>query len=171
MLFRSWLRWIAGSLAAAIAIGLLGFIVTFQGPLSGLLRIFPDGIEQRLMTLLADTRIVAAQVAGRMFLASPLLGTGLGSYGDLYAVLQRSDHTLYYAHNDYAQLLAECGLIGAGLLAAAAATLGGRFLRFCRERPPANRLIDAGAWAALAGAAAHSVFDWNMHAPANALLA
>ena len=32
-------------------------------------------------------------------------------------------------------------------------------------------MIDAGAWAALAGAAAHGVFDWTMHAPANAFLA
>jgi hypothetical protein len=165
-----WLRWTAGGAAAATALGLLGFVATFQGPFSGLLAILPDALHAKMTALLIDTRIVAAKMAGRMFLASPLLGTGLGTYGDLYPQLVRSDATLYYAHNDYAQVLAESGLLGCGLLAAATWIFGNRLRRFCRERMPAKRAIDAGAWAALAGAAAHSVFDWNAHAPANAFL-
>jgi hypothetical protein len=166
-----WLRWMAGGIAAAGAISLAGFVAVVQGPFSGLLAILPAAINQSMAPLLSDARIVAARVAGRMFLASPVLGTGLGTYGDLYAVLQRSDYTMYFAHNDYAQFLAEAGLLGAGILGAAAWALGWRLWRFCRERPAATRLIDAGAWAALVGAGAHSFFDWNMHAPANALLA
>jgi len=166
-----WLRWLAGGIAAAGGLSLAGFVAAVQGPFSGLLAILPAALNHRMAPLLSDARIVAARVAGRMFLASPILGTGLGTYGDVYAVLQRSDHTMYFAHNDYAQLLAEAGLLGAGILGLAAWALGWRAWRFCRERPAANRLIDAGAWAALAGAAAHSFFDWNMHAPANALLA
>ncbi len=166
-----WLRGVAGGIAAAGAVSLAGFVAAIQGPFSGLLGILPARLAQSLAPLLSDTRTVAARVAGRMFLASPILGTGLGTYGDAYAVLQRTDHTIYFAHNDYAQLLAEAGLLGAVILALAAWAFGSRFLRFCRERPAANRLIDAGAWAAFAGAAAHSFFDWNMHAPANALLA
>lgn len=166
-----WLQWMAGGIAAAGAITLAGFVAAVQGPFSGLLAILPAAINQSMAPLLSDARIVAARVAGRMFLASPVLGTGLGTYGDLYAVLQRADYTMYFAHNDYAQFLAEAGLLGAGILCVAAWALGYRLWRFCRERPAANRLIDAGAWAALAGAGAHSFFDWNMHAPANALLA
>lgn len=166
-----WLRWITGGLAAAIALGLIGFVATFQGPLSGLLELLPEALAAKVVPMLTDARIIAAQVAGKMLVASPLLGTGLGTYGDLYAVLQRSDHTLYFAHNEYAQLLAEGGLLGGGLFLGAAWLFGSRFIRFCRTRMPASRLIDAGAWAAVAGAAAHAVFDWNMHAPANALLA
>jgi hypothetical protein len=166
-----WLRWLAGGIAAAGGLVLAGFIAAVQGPFSGLLAILPAAINEPMAPLLSDARIVAARVAGRMFLASPVLGTGLGTYGDVYAVLQRSDHTMYFAHNDYAQLLAEAGLLGAGILSLAAWALGWRAWRFCRERPAANRVIDAGAWAALAGVAAHSFFDWNMHAPANALLA
>lgn len=33
------------------------------------------------------------------------------------------------------------------------------------------RLLAAGPWAALLGFAVHSAFDWNLHLPANALLA
>jgi hypothetical protein len=32
-------------------------------------------------------------------------------------------------------------------------------------------VVDAAAWAAIAAGMAHSIFDWNMHAPANALVA
>jgi hypothetical protein len=164
-------RWLAGGAAVAISLGLIVFVAVLQGPLVGLLGLLSQPLQEQFAPVLANTRIVAAQMAGRMFLASPLFGTGLGSYGDLYAVLQRSDNTLYFAHNDYAQLLAESGLLGLGLLGAAAWVLGNRFWWFCRTRGPGSRTIDAGAWAAVAGAMAHSVFDWNMHAPANAFLA
>lgn len=166
-----WLRWLMCGVAVSGGLGLLAIIAAVQGPFSGLLSILPAALNERLAPLLGDTRILAARVAGRMFLASPVLGTGLGTYGDVYAVLQSADHTMYFAHNDYAQLLAEAGLLGACILAIAAWAIGWRAWRFCRERPAANRLIDAGAWAALAGAGAHSFFDWGMHAPANALLA
>ncbi|MFM9058295.1 MAG: O-antigen ligase family protein [Planctomycetaceae bacterium] len=166
-----WLRWPTAGLAAAIALGLVGFVATFQGPLSGLLGLLPGSLHAKIAAVLADGRLVAAQVAGRMFLASPLLGTGLGTYGDLYPGILRSDRNMYFAHNEYAQMLAESGLLGVAILLAMAWVLGSRFWRFCRERPAASRQIDAGAWAAVAGVAAHSVFDWGLHAPANALLA
>lgn len=166
-----WLRWTAGGAAAVITAGLLGFVAVFQGPVSALAGIMPAGLQETIAKIFVDNRIVAAHMAGRMFLASPVLGTGLATYGDLYPKFARVDHVLYFAHNDYAQLLAEAGLVGGGMAAWAAWILGTRFWRFCKERLPANRLIDAGAWAALAGAAAHGVFDWNMHAPANAFLA
>lgn len=166
-----WLRWAAGGTAGAIMAGLLGFVGGIQGPFSAVMRLLPAPLAESLARLLVDTRVMAAHVAGRMFLASPLLGIGLGAYGDLYPAFVGSDHVLYFAHNDYAQLLAEVGLLGGAVTAWIAWALGSRFWRFCNERPPVNRAIDAGAWAALAGTAAHSVFDWNMHAPANAFLA
>jgi hypothetical protein len=106
-----------------------------------------------------------------MFLGSPLLGTGLGTYGDLYPAFTGQDSVLSFAHNDYAQVLAEAGLVGGGVIAAFVWTLGRSLWRFCHERTAGGRLVDSAAWGALAGAAAHSIFDWNMHAPANAFLA
>jgi hypothetical protein len=61
--------------------------------------------------------------------------------------------------------------LGGAIIAWGGYALATRFRRFCKERPASQRLIDAGAWASLAGIAVHSVFDWNMHAPANAFLA
>jgi O-antigen ligase len=166
-----WLRWPLAGLAVAGALVLLGFVATFQGPFAGWLEILPPALHEKLANLLVDSRIVAAKVAGRMFLAAPLLGTGLGTYGDLFPAIMKSENIMFFAHNEYAQLLAESGLLGVSLLAAAAWTLGSRFWRFCRERPVAARQIDAGAWASVAGVVAHSVFDWGLHAPANMLLA
>jgi O-antigen ligase len=166
-----WLRWPAAAVAAVVAAGLVGFVATCQGPLPGVFEFLPETLQAKLVSLLVDTRVFAAKVAGRMFLAAPLLGTGLGTYGDLYPALVPGERVMFFAHNEYAQLLGESGLLGVGLLAVAALTLGWRFLRFCRERPATTRQIDAGAWAAVAGVAAHSVFDWGMHAPANAFLA
>ena len=166
-----WLRWTAGGLAALSVAALLAFVLVFEGPLSPLVSFLPEGLAKPAADLLANTRIVAAHVAGRMFLASPLLGTGLGTYSDLYPAFTGHDSVLSFAHNDFAQVLAEAGLVGGGVIAAFVWTLGRSLWRFCRERSAAGRLIDAAAWAALAGAAAHSIFDWNMHAPANAFLA
>jgi len=106
-----------------------------------------------------------------MFLASPVLGTGLGSYGDLFTRFAPRRPRMYFAHNDFVQFLAEGGLAALVVMIVAGTILVRRFVRFCRERRPGSRVVDSAAWAALAAGLAHSVFDWNMHAPANALLA
>ena len=95
----------------------------------------------------------------------------MGSFPELFPRIVPGDKALGYAHNDYAQLLAETGLVGAAVLVAAVAVWLTRLARFRREAGWPARLVGAGAWAALAGIAAHSAFDWNLHVPANALLA
>ena len=166
-----WLRWPAGTLAIGTALGLIGFVATVQGPFSGVLDVLPDSLHMKLPFSLVDTRIGAARVAGRMFLGAPLLGVGLGTFGDLYPTLLPGQHIMWFAHNEYAQLLAESGMLGASLLAAAAGMLVWRLWQCRREQPASQRTFDAGAWAAVGGAASHAIFDWGMHAPANAFLA
>ncbi len=167
-------RWIArmwGGLALAGLAALLAFVAVFHGPLGPPAALIPDAWEPLVTRVFQDARVDAARIAERMFLASPVLGTGLGSYGDLFPRFTGRIHVMYFAHNDFVQLLAEGGLAALIVLAATGSILVARFVRFCRERRPASRTIDAAAWAALAAGAAHSVFDWNVHAPANALLA
>jgi len=165
-------RWLAATVASIGACALIVFVAVFQGPLQGLITLTPNAWQPGLDFVMNDGRVAAARIAGRMFLASPVLGTGLGSFGDLFPrFVGRDDVMMYFAHNDHAQLLAEGGAVALVIAAWAATVLIWRFIRFCRERQPASRTIDAAAWAAVAGGAAHSVFDWNMHAPANAFLA
>jgi hypothetical protein len=166
-----WLRRIAWGCAASAGIVLLLATISLYGPFAFPVAWLPESAQPSVARILADPRVTAAQVAFRMFAASPLLGTGLGTYGDLYQRFTKHAHVLYFAHNDYAQLLAETGLVGAAIASAGLWFLAARFVRFYKLTPTVNRLPDAGAWAALAGLAAHSAFDWNMHVPANALLA
>lgn len=166
-----WLRWLLAAVAIAGVVAVIGFMAVFQGPLAGLADLTPEDWQPGVTKAMQDTRMVAGRIAGRMFLASPVLGTGLGSYGDLYPSFVGHESLMYFAHNDHAQLWAETGLVGILVSGLAGGLLISRFVRFCRERRPASRAIDAAAWAALAAGAAHSVFDWNMHAPANAFLA
>jgi O-antigen ligase len=76
-----------------------------------------------------------------------------------------------YAHNDYLQLLTECGFVGLGLMAwALVATLRHLFSRFASH---ADWEVAAMGNSLIAGIVAfllHSLVDFNMHIPANALI-
>ena len=74
-----------------------------------------------------------------------------------------------YAHNDYLQGLAELGIVGFAILAVLLGALVREFIRAIRRSvQPALALAAAGA---LADVAAHSFTDFNLHIPANALVA
>lgn len=168
---RPWAKWAGGLTTAGYAAALLAFVIVFLGQIRGVASLVPESVRPRVIDALSDGRVVAAGTAARMFRASPLLGTGLSTYGELYPRLMNQPVTWYFAHNDYAQLLAETGLVGLAVAAALAGILIVRLRRFLRTAVPPQRLLDAGSWAALAGIAAHSAFDWNLHVPANAFLA
>lgn len=113
----------------------------------------------------------------------PFTGTGAGSFTQLSRRLAGplSGQNDLYAHNDWAQLAADFGLLGLGL---GLLTLGVvlRFgvvelLRVLRERmavasrpQSSSAAFLIGGLSALAAGAVHSLFDYNMQVPANALL-
>ena len=113
----------------------------------------------------------------------PVFGTGAGSY-QYYARLFRPPQTQadpVYAHNDYLQLLAEYGVVG---------LLAGLAFLFChwwwgwkvtkqiiaehsntQRRLQSDTLaLNLGALSSVAIYAAHSLVDFNLHIPANAML-
>lgn len=165
------LRGALGWLAAGFAAFLLAAVLAFHGPFDGWSKeLVPEALQPVVNRMLEDGRVKASRAAGRMFLASPTLGTGLATYGPLYPRFVRQGSPWYFAHNDYAQLLSETGLVGAGIAIGLAALVARRFWLFYREPPALDRPLRAGFWAALAGIAVHSAFDWNLHVPANAFL-
>lgn len=172
---KHWLRRASMGLAigfTAVVVGLLVaglFILT--APAHDIVRLIPQAWQPGMTAALNDPRVIAAQIALRMFFASPLLGIGIDSYSDAFARFHKPDYTLFFAHNDYAQLLAETGVAGATALGIVAYMLGSRLLRFFLHAKGEYRVLNAGPWAALAGIAIHSAFDWNLHLPANALIA
>ena len=86
-----------------------------------------------------------------------------------------------YAHNDYLNTLAEWGVVGASLIAASVVLLYAGVFRtwkfVCREQGalktnPSNRTAFVlGASIGLLAILVHSFTDFNMHVPANAIIA
>jgi O-antigen ligase len=121
-----------------------------------------------------EQRMAMARDSLRIFSAHPLAGTGLGSFETAYPEFQTlvTDLRVDHAHNDYAEALAETGIIG-GLLMAAGL---GMFLwiNVKNFRGPlmvaGNTIVwlRLGATIGCLGLLVHSFFDFNLHIPANA---
>jgi hypothetical protein len=106
-----------------------------------------------------------------MVRASPVAGTGLDSYAEVFSRFQPGEGTMFYAHNDYVQWIAETGLIGGVLAAACGFFVVRRGSAWLQTRHGVERILAAGVAAAAIGFASHEVFEWNMHLPAIALVA
>ena len=111
--------------------------------------------------------------AAHIFFDHPIKGVGLGS---LVAVFPRYEVAydglvVDHVHNDYAELLAEMGILG-GLCGVAFLWILIRDARknFTAEQGHFSRAVHAGAITALCGLLLHSMVDFNLHIPSNALL-
>jgi len=130
-----------------------------------------------------STRYELWRAATLMWRDHVWFGVGPGHYDYRFrayrpeAVQLRPDH----AHNDYLNTLADWGIVGGALVAAALVTLcAGLFKcwRFVRRSETEFRSSLSNKFAFVLGAALgllalliHSVVDFNMHVPANAIIA
>ena len=159
-----------GTVAVLLCIG--GFVVATHLEL-----------RERLATALGrDIRVSNWQAALEQFRLAPVFGTGAGTHLYLGRLFRRPDlqSDPIHAHNDYLELLAEYGLIGAACLAVFLALHAARALRAMDRMARALRATEEaghddlalviGALAALAALAAHSFLDFNLHIPGNALV-
>ncbi len=109
----------------------------------------------------------------RIFLDHPLKGTGLGTLQTVFPQYESlyDGKVVNHAHNDYLEGLAETGILG-GLCCAG--FLGILFFESIRRLPPRNRAFAATAHlsglVACVGFLVHSLVDFNLHIPGNALL-
>jgi O-antigen ligase len=102
----------------------------------------------------------------------PVIGAGLGSYGLAYTQFDTRNglFRLEQAHNDYLQVVADAGIVGAGLAVLFIIAL---FRMGFARRESADPFRSGVATGALAGCFAvlvHSFFDFTLHTTANALL-
>ncbi len=109
----------------------------------------------------------------RIFLDHPVRGTGLGTLPVVYPRYE----TMYdgkvanHAHNDYVELLAETGIIGGACFAVFLfLLLRGAWRELRVTLNPQDLALRLGALVACAGLLVHSLVDFNLHIPANALL-
>jgi O-antigen ligase len=109
----------------------------------------------------------------RLFLDHPLTGTGLGTLQIVFPPYE----TLYdgkivnHTHNDYLEALAETGLAG-GLCCAwfIGVLLAESLKRFRQLNNSFAGALQLSGFIACAGFLIHSLVDFNLHIPANALL-
>jgi O-antigen ligase len=104
----------------------------------------------------------------------PVWGTGLGTFDDAYLRYQSASPGLLFdhAHNDYLELVTDAGLAGTLLAAGALALFGQALAKAWKARH--GRFVTsiaAGGISSGAALAVHSMTDFNLHIPANALLA
>lgn len=108
-----------------------------------------------------------------MFEDYPIFGLGIGNFKYAYPKYQAPEDNLFirFAHNDWAQFLAEAGVIGMGLLVGCVGYYLFKTINLWRRRndPFAVCLgiVPVGAMTAIG---IHSYSDFNLHIPANVLV-
>jgi O-antigen ligase len=123
--------------------------------------------------LAGDIRLKINHDAIQMFSKRPVLGWGLGTFEDVYPQF-RSYYTNFLvdeAHNDYAQLLVETGALGfAVMIWFLAATLRPAWRKRRNWSSDVNGAASLAAVLGIAGILVHSLVDFNLEIPANAML-
>lgn len=169
--------WMVGGLGAVAAV-VMGLVVVFYVSKSDFLR---ERAQNTFET--SNMRLELWKSALEQWKLQPIVGTGSATYL-YYGRFFRSEtmqRDPVYVHNDYLQLLAEYGLLGvAGFVIFLALHLRHGLKNFSRlgpkrvaasDRLPSNALaLNVGAIAAVASYLVHSIFDFNLHIPANVLL-
>jgi len=119
-----------------------------------------------------DLRTIATGDTLRLYRRCPLTGCGFGAFRHAYTIVQSPDLSArwLHAHNDWAQLLAEGGWLGT-------LTFFGALVVFVRyvitrfvELSDRARLYVLGVSVGLCTITLHSVVDYSLHKPGNALL-
>ncbi|MGI8733127.1 MAG: O-antigen ligase family protein [Pyrinomonadaceae bacterium] len=106
------------------------------------------------------------------FKANPITGVGLGGYWAAIPAYHDASGSLtpQEAHNEYLELLASGGIVGALLGAWFIFIVGKRIAGNLRKSNSAQRAARYGAVLGIVGVAVHSLFDFGLHMLVNALI-
>ena len=119
-----------------------------------------------------EERLFAAQYTLQMIGSRPWLGHGGGSFAVAFPPF-KGDHPLGFydhTHNDYAEIAADTGLLGLGLLVTLGALAFRRALQGLNDNTtPFARGVAAGLCMAIIYGAMHLFVDFNLQIPVNAL--
>lgn len=108
----------------------------------------------------------------KLFRARPVLGVGLGAYETVFPIYARHDglFVVNYAHNDYLQVLSDGGIAGLGLALLFVVLLFRAIARGLKSPDPLLAGLALGCGAGVFSLLVHSMFDFNLQIPSNALL-
>jgi O-antigen ligase len=156
-------------LAGAVVLLLAGVLVAWLGVGQALERFS----SLQALEVTHNKRVSMAHDAWRIFLDHPLLGTGLGTFQTVYPKYESlyDGKVVNHAHNDYLEALAETGLAGGLSCAWFLFALIAHGVQNVR-RPDGSfaAALHTASLVACGGILAHSVVDFNLHIPSNALL-
>lgn len=103
----------------------------------------------------------------------PLMGTGIGTFSYIYPRYRSPEvmALISYAHQDFLQLAQEMGLLGLAVFIWFILSFFKLAFRFNKDKKP-NYLqgLAMGGMCACFGLLIHSLYDFNLHIPANAIL-
>ena len=121
----------------------------------------------------AGKRAAIRQGTWRLFLDHPLLGTGLGTFQAVFPPYDSvyDGKIVNHAHNDYLEVLAETGMVGGlcGLWFLCVVLLQS-LKRMAELGESFGSALNLAGLVACSGILVHSLVDFNLHIPANALL-
>jgi O-antigen ligase len=151
---------IATSMTYAIWIGIDPVMRRFEA-------LTPSGLENPY------ARAVIWKQASGIVRDYPAVGTGLGTFGVAFRRYQTSSLDLFvdHAHNDYLEVTADTGILGAGLLfIPIMGLLVKMIMAYAGARSAYRRSVLLGCIGSTAALLVHSTMDFNLQIPANALL-
>ena len=110
-----------------------------------------------------------------IFIDFPIFGTGLDTFKFIYAKYKTLEiaSSINFAHNDYLQLLVETGIIGFTLIMIPLyiflKTALGKIKYYSSRRDFFAAYVRLGALCGIISILIHSLVDFNLHIPANAI--
>lgn len=144
--------------------------------LAGIIWIGPDKVVGRIANSGEQTfytnRGWIWQDTLSMIASNPISGVGIGAYETAYPIYSGRDGSLRveFAHNDYLQILADGGIIGGVIAAAFLLVFARTFSRSLNAPDRLVRGIGLGGGAGIFAMLVHSLLDFNLQIPSNALL-
>jgi O-antigen ligase len=158
-------KWLA--IAALAAVVLFSFVFlpsdAFVANYGGVTAKGPAALEGRGPIWRETLHLIAAY---------PAFGCGLGNYETAFLRYQTAvvDRVFTYAHNDYLQAAAELGAVGFLVAAFLLLPVFARPFRAAAQGPDrTTRYLGLGCAGAITAIALHSLADFNMYVPSNAL--
>lgn len=157
-------------------LGILGFfgVVVIYGTWIGLgpvLARFEKMSDPAYLTL--EGRFAIWSDAVRLIRDFPLFGSGLGTFEIVYRQYQTTlvENSVDHAHNDYLEFAANTGLIGTAVLFIPIFYLLVRMIfAFLEDRHGYRRSVTLGCIGGTLAILLHSLADFNLQIPANALV-
>ena len=158
------LRWLPVGLITAAIAGAFVYLPTDE-----LIARFAQAGNE---TLTADTRVLIWKETGELVRRGPWAGFGLGSYESAFYAFKRVVPMLSvgHAHNDYLQGAVELGLLGMiPVLLLAGLAVKGALESAALPPETMQHYVGIGCAGSLFALGLHSLVDFNMYVPVNAL--